>query len=235
MISIVCFYWGTRFAPEYVNRLMSGVRRNLQLEHRFFCITNQPEGFDPEVHVLPLWNWGARTRRCFRRLKLLSEEMRPLLGDRILLLDLDTVILDSLDPLLDVSDPVVVYRCPSTARRGYALNPSFLLFDTGALEHLWQIARKQGTRTMKLANAAGWSGSDQALISYLCDGQVRTYGADDGILSMRDDILRDGRSVAGARMVSFYGGRKGIKQGRSFLPHFPSMQQRFPWIQEHWR
>ena len=52
--NIICIKWGTLFGPEYVNRLYSGVRRNIQAEVRFFCMTEHAEGLHSDIEVLPL-------------------------------------------------------------------------------------------------------------------------------------------------------------------------------------
>ena len=52
--NIICIKWGTLFGPEYVNRLFSGVRRNLSVPVRFFCMTENSDGFHPDIEVLPL-------------------------------------------------------------------------------------------------------------------------------------------------------------------------------------
>ena len=51
---VVCIKWGTLFGPEYVNRLYSGVRRNMAGPVRFYCMTEHAEGLHPEIRVLDL-------------------------------------------------------------------------------------------------------------------------------------------------------------------------------------
>ena len=52
--TVVCIKWGTAFGPEYVNRLYSGVRRNLKAPVRFLCMTEHADGLHPDVEVLDL-------------------------------------------------------------------------------------------------------------------------------------------------------------------------------------
>ena len=52
----ICIKWGTAFGPEYVKRLYSGVRRNLSVPVRFFCMTEIREGLHPDIE-------GARPAR----------------------------------------------------------------------------------------------------------------------------------------------------------------------------
>ncbi len=53
-VNSICIKWGSLFGPEYVNRLYSGVRRNLSESVRFFCMTEDAAGLHPDIEVLPL-------------------------------------------------------------------------------------------------------------------------------------------------------------------------------------
>ena len=52
--NIICIKWGPLFGPEYVNRLYSGVRRNIEAKVRFFCMTENTDGLHPDIEVLSL-------------------------------------------------------------------------------------------------------------------------------------------------------------------------------------
>ena len=53
-LKIVCVKWGDKFLPLYVNRLYSMVKRNLSLPYRFVCLTDNREGLDPNIDIVPL-------------------------------------------------------------------------------------------------------------------------------------------------------------------------------------
>ena len=52
--TVACIKWGTLFGSDYVNRLYSGVRRNLSCPVRFICMTEHAEGLHPDIEVLDL-------------------------------------------------------------------------------------------------------------------------------------------------------------------------------------
>lgn len=92
MIEVVCVKVGDKYGPDYVNRLGSMVRRHLSLDHTFRCVTDDPEGVDAEVlpveePYLPGW---------WQKLTVFKPEPWGL-EHPILFLDLDVVILGSLD------------------------------------------------------------------------------------------------------------------------------------------
>ena len=41
--TVICLKWGTRYGPEYVNRLYSMVKRHTERDLRFICITDELE------------------------------------------------------------------------------------------------------------------------------------------------------------------------------------------------
>ena len=51
----MCVKWGTKYGPEYVNRLAAGVKRHLSVcPFRFICFTENEEGLGPLVEAKPL-------------------------------------------------------------------------------------------------------------------------------------------------------------------------------------
>lgn len=51
---ILCMKWGTKYGPEYVNRLYGMVRRHLHGDFNFVCLTDDASGVRPEVQCLPI-------------------------------------------------------------------------------------------------------------------------------------------------------------------------------------
>ena len=46
---VICMKWGTKYGPEYVNRLYAMVRRHLSGPFNFVCLTDNAAGIRPEV------------------------------------------------------------------------------------------------------------------------------------------------------------------------------------------
>ena len=51
---VLCMKWGTKYGPEYVNRLYAMVRRHLRGDFRFVCLTDDARGIRAEVQCLPI-------------------------------------------------------------------------------------------------------------------------------------------------------------------------------------
>lgn len=104
MENIICMKWGTKFGPEYVNRLASMVRRHISRPYRMICFTENPNGIDSSVEIQPLPPMDldpSLPERGWRKLTVFQKNLAGLEGPT-LFLDLDIVILGPLDDFFDV-------------------------------------------------------------------------------------------------------------------------------------
>lgn len=107
-VTFLCLKAGDAYGPEYVNNLFDMVRRNLRAGYpgRFVCLTDDPNGLVPGVETMPLpgdlegW-WG---KLYMFKHGLFSE------GERVIFMDLDTLILGSLEPLVRYSGEFATLR-----------------------------------------------------------------------------------------------------------------------------
>ena len=119
--NIICIKWGTLFGPEYVNRLYSGVRRNLDADIRFLCMTENSAGFHPDIEVLDLPNepflepmnaalavanrQGAMRKASLFKPGLIRDLEGPILG-----FDLDVVVTGSLNEIWQMPADKIAMR-----------------------------------------------------------------------------------------------------------------------------
>ncbi|RST56236.1 glycosyltransferase [Variovorax sp. MHTC-1] len=95
--------WGTKYGPEYVNRLHAMVRRHLRGDFRFVCLTDDPRGIRPEVQCLPIPPLDLPAgipERGWTKLATFSADLHGLRGTA-LFLDLDVVIVAGLDAFFE--------------------------------------------------------------------------------------------------------------------------------------
>jgi hypothetical protein len=89
---VACVRTGTKYGPEYVERLVRGVKRHSSVECRFVCLTDQQETWPGvENHRVELSGWWAK-------MAIFNPDWRG--NDRLVYLDLDTVVIGNIDPLL---------------------------------------------------------------------------------------------------------------------------------------
>lgn len=246
LLDIVCWKWRPRagyrsqFGPETVNVLRRMVARHLTLPHRFSCITDDAQGIDPEVRIIPLWDTyadipspsGANNPSCYRRLRMFSEEARELIGSRIVSMDLDTVVTGNLDSLFDRAEDFVIWGGTTHILNGQRrarpwcwYNGSFMMLRAGTRTRVWtEFDPKVSPRRAHAANARG---SDQGWISYCLGTKEATWTDADGVRSFRSHIIPgNGKLPPGTRLVAFHG---------RYDPWTAEAQRVAPWIKEHYQ
>lgn len=233
MITVVAWKWGKKYTAGHVARLKSMLERHLSLPHRLVCITDKPDELPKGVtpaKMPPLLPWD---NKGLRRMWLYSAEAGRL-GDRLFQLDLDVVITDTIDPIVNRPEPFVIWKSDSNWKDKWAYNATAMLITPGAQESLWRRYMADPKGVFKASDADGWGpkvNSDQAIACYLLkDQDVPVWTQADGIYAYRVFAGKYGERgqtlPAGARIVSFHGPRD---------PSIPDLQQKSPWIQEHWR
>lgn len=101
---IFCMKWGTLYGAEYVNRLHSMVKRNLTLDFKMVCFTDDENGIISEVDCYPIPEInvpGNLPERMWKKLTTLKGDLYGLKGIA-LFLDLDVVIVDNIDCFFEV-------------------------------------------------------------------------------------------------------------------------------------
>jgi hypothetical protein len=105
---VICINWGTKYGTPFINRLYAMVERNITPPFTFTCFTDNREGIRPEVlcEDLPELNveMPTNTRGIWPKARLWSKTLGTLKG-AVLFLDLDLVIVSSLDPFFEVGGP----------------------------------------------------------------------------------------------------------------------------------
>jgi hypothetical protein len=237
MVNVVCMKWGTRYGAEFVNRLRSMVRRQLNLRHRFICFTDDAAGIEEGIETLPLppVNVPAGRERMFQKLGIFSNPIADLTGP-VLWLDLDVVIVDRLDGFFEFPGTFCIirdYRTDPQALRG---NSSVFRFEAGAHPYVLEkfLADPVGAHTR--------FPSDQEFTSSLV--RPLTFWPDEWCPSFREHCLErvprcyftTPRVSPGARVVIFHGHPKPADAARGCLVRGGLRYCRAtPWVAEHWR
>lgn len=223
-LTIVCFLWrdpeyrfAGRYTADHVNRLRGMVARNLATPHEFVCVTDDPKGLDERIRVVPLWPDLAELGNNWRRIKVFAPEMVDVLGERIVLMDVDCVVTGDLTPLFYTTEDFVAMPCHHKKTH---YNTGFFYLRGGALPNIWRMF--DPVVSPQACDDAGMIGWDQAWISLFLGPRHRTWGVDDGVLNYRYDVLKGGQDPEKARIVFFPG------------DHDPSLCED-EWVKRHWR
>lgn len=135
MLNVVCVKWGTKYGPEYVNILRDMVGRNLFVDYRFICFTDDPTGLNDgiEVRKLPnlLTGW-------WNKLYLFKQGV---LTDRTIFFDLDTVITGRLEALAEYSGKFAILR---DFYRPNGYGSGVMMWEPGYGAHIWDEFERRG-------------------------------------------------------------------------------------------
>lgn len=239
MLTVVCMKWkdpGYRWNNRYVltaahvNRLYRAVHDNLRLPHRFVCMTDDPYGIDPGVHVLPVPMKHAELGMCYRRLWLFSREAGLHLGERFVSLDLDCVVTGDLTPLLDRPEPFIAWQGIGNTTPYCG---SMFMMDAGAHPEVWEGFDPQRSPPL----AKHYIGSDQAWFSHVLGPDMPVWTRADGIYSYRSHFSHGGLPGRALRMgkladppddcriVFFHG---------PWSPCMPAIRDAHRWVNSYW-
>lgn len=215
-LTFVCWRWEpppnyrSVFAPETVYALREMIRRHYAPPHRFVCVTDRPEDL-PGVETIRLWDdcsaipspVGHSYPSCYRRLKLFAPDAGETFGERVVSVDLDTVIVRDVEPLFDRPEDFVIWG-ESDFPHTTPYCGSLWMLRTGTRSKVWtEFDPKLSPRRAWLA---GCRGSDQGWIAYVLKKGEATWGKRDGVFSWRKDIAKNGyRLPETARLVAFHG------------------------------
>lgn len=132
LVNVICMKWGTKYGPEYVNRLYAGVQRHLKRPHRFVCFTENAEGIDPGVEIRPLPSLGLPPgpERGWLKLATFAPHLADLEGVT-LFLDVDVIITGPLDIFFEPPEPFYIMKDFNPKRPGVG-NSSVYRFVIGA-------------------------------------------------------------------------------------------------------
>ena len=103
MQTIICMKWGSRYGPEFVNRLYTSVKRHTKKTTKVYCFTDDTNGINENVICKPLPPISLPniiSLTPWRKLSIWQFPLYDLTGD-VLFLDLDLVITGNLDQFFD--------------------------------------------------------------------------------------------------------------------------------------
>jgi hypothetical protein len=143
---IICIKWGTKFGPEYVNRLYGMAQRNITGPFRLVCFTDITEGFRTEIETRDLPVLGVphpeRTIGKWPKVSLWGPELGGLSGP-VLFIDLDSVIINNIDDYFSYGSPDDVILARNWAKPFSGMGQTSLFrFPIGKNPHILENFRK---------------------------------------------------------------------------------------------
>lgn len=228
-LKVVCFKWQRNttgymlpavcdYGPRHVQFLKAMVARHLHIEHEFICVTDDPTGLDG-IKTIPLWDKCKSLGGCYNRLYAFSEEMRELVGERFVMIDLDCVIVGDITPLFDVDDDFKINGYWHDDKDQH-YNGGLILMNAGARSQVWDNFDPIRSPN-QVANSDYVVGSDQAWIRIRLGKGENRFTEDEGVYNFIK--LKNRRLPENAKIVFFAGQRD------------PSTCLDVEWVKQNWR
>lgn len=243
--TILTFLWpGRHYEPGHVALLAAQCAR-YQPSARFVCVSDgfEQAQFGPLVTVLPLPQSakavaghrspeGALFPHSYRRLWAFSEEAAQVLGDEVLLLDIDCLVVGSLDRYFGLPHDFVGWRPRITWGRSDRFGGGTWFHRPGTRTQVWCKFQEDPVGTIARAKAQGYRGSDQAILSHLLRGSP-TFERPSGIYASQDHRPfsrrtrnHDWRVPPDARVIHFNGPVKPWESCAPFaVNHYRQFQE----------
>ncbi len=235
---VVCMKWGTKYGPEYVNRLYAMVRRHLSGPFRLVCLTDNTEGIRAEVECFPIPRLDLPPgipERGWTKLATFTEDLYGLKGTA-LFLDVDVVIVGSLDPFFERPGEFLIihdYKRPwrvtgnsSVYRWQLGAHPDVLAYFRTHVEEVRQQFRNEQAYLSDFLHRQG-------KLAYWPDGWCPSFKYH-GIPTWPTNYWREPFVPEGARIVIFHGecnppDALAGRRNRRFR-----FIRKANWVAEHW-
>ncbi|MDR1495221.1 MAG: hypothetical protein LBI29_04295 [Rickettsiales bacterium] len=108
--NVVCIRWGdpSFYSSKHVNNLCRSVLRNISGRVNFYCFTDNPDGLDDNIiaKALPILRNVEKVGCAIYKKEagLCDDGLGELNGQRVLYFDLDTTIVDNIDPFFEIPE-----------------------------------------------------------------------------------------------------------------------------------
>ena len=152
MLNVCCVKWGDAYGAEYVNRLYAMVLRNLRMPFNFLCFTDDFSQLDTEIFPIGLPRY---LEGWWNKLYLFSPDVFSK-GQRIVYLDLDTVIIGDITPLAQCTSDFAALR---DFYRPRGVGSGVMTWQAGLVDDFWTRWLEDGQPL--------FSGGDQSWIEIM--------------------------------------------------------------------
>ena len=233
MISVIAYLYngGRGYGPQHANTVFSMLKRHLTIPFQFWIVGDNPKGLDPEIKFYPCRQELIPLDGVMVALDIWRRDAGDVFGPRLMVIDLDVIIMNNIDQLALRKEPVLIWEDRLRGRaKGFVYNSSFFMLDAGCRPDVWETFNP--LVSPGLMRSEGWfgkgkkGGSDQAWISRCLGNDVTTVGPKDGIYSFKFDIRGKGMP-ANPKMIFFH--------GPDVKPWKPHMFNEHKWIRENYR
>jgi hypothetical protein len=177
LVNVICLKHGTKYGPEYVNKLYNMVQRHLTVPHRFVCFTDNSDKLldSIEIRLLPkdinLQGWWWKPY-IFKKDHFSN-------GDTNLFFDLDMIIVKNIDHYLEY-EPTSFVGLRDVGRvfnnNIRKLGSAVMKWPANHYTDIWDIMHADPTRVKRFHGDQDWIWSLYLNeIKFFPDDWIRSY------------------------------------------------------------
>ena len=223
VIHIVSWFWGQKYKPYFITKLRDALQRNMTQPHTFNVVSPgaalKGQGFNSwSIADLPLLNEpGDVVRlRLFDWKWLEGHGIRK--GDKVVDLDIDSIVTGPLDPLFDKFETFTILQHINTTNPN-PYNGSIWMFKAGEYDSVWEDFSLEALREVPKHSIY----DDQAWVWAKIPNANAWTPVEDGIYGFKKKGWPSGDALPdNARLVVFPGRRDPRKLGH------------LDWVKKHW-
>ena len=150
--NVICLKHGQKYNADYVNKLYNMVSRNITVPFKMHCITEDRDGINPNVNIIPLPKipQDQNVNGWWYKPYIYSKDL-PVEGT-ILYMDLDVVITANIDKLFTYNPGkfCVIRDFTRVMRPNWPkFNSSIMRFEKGQLDMVYTKFEKNAQNIMK--------------------------------------------------------------------------------------
>jgi hypothetical protein len=224
-LSVVCWKWKTpsntistkkrvEFISEDVNRLYKMLQKNLHIDFRLLCVTDDPIGINKEVKIIPIWDEFRDKGGCFVRLGAFRRDIDKLFGPRFLSIDLDCVVTGDVTPLFTRTEDFIIWGDHGGSAKYCG---SLWMMNSGCRPQVYESFNPDD---YQIVDGKYKGGTDQQHISRILHDEV-LWTKKDGIYAFRNPSNGRRELPIGAKIVFFNG---------FYHPRETTVQNYYKWI-----
>jgi hypothetical protein len=247
-VNILCFKWGKRYPANFVNILFNSVRRHLSRPFLFHCCTEDAEGLDPEIMIIPFPENPGLKRGwpdIFVKLLVFKDGFGGLSGPT-LFLDLDVAILADIDVFFEYQpgDFCIIHDWSSWQRRLLRTRPrignsSIFRFEAGASNYIYECFIQH----LDVVEDLSRFNTEQAFMTYAVGEQIH-FWPEEWAVSFKEfckptfplNHFIAPKPPENCRILVFHGKPDPDEAISGFLgrrPHHRILPA--PWLEDYWK
>lgn len=192
---------GTVYDANYINKHYESLLKVASSDFKYICVTDDPKGISNEIETIPLWDKCKNLGGCYNRMYIFSKDMKELIGDEFVTMDIDTTFYDDFSFMFKPKTTTVHF--------GRVYHPGISFIKAGEFTDIWDSFYTKDMPINIAKSRLHYNGTDQAWFNYYLKEHnisVNKWTEEDGIYLMIN-LMRINKIPSNCKLISWAGPR----------------------------